>query len=115
MSYTPEQYQAHLMARDHLWCDYHRQLPVVLDLRDVAEMSAPRCPKCKRLTYSPKHNSCTADGCVLNHTVSRAISVTATPRISVTPKAKRGRPSKASPLTNAQRQRAHRERAKASV
>jgi hypothetical protein len=74
-----------------------------------------KCPKCSRDTYSKKWNSCTSFGCSLNHSVldTTPIPVTRAPRISVTIPAKRGRPKKDGALTNAERQRAYRERQRA--
>lgn len=34
-----------------------------------------RCPKCSRDTYSKKWGTCTAEGCLLNHSVTRQVLV----------------------------------------
>ena len=72
------------------------------------------CPKCGHDTYSKKWGSCTALGCSLNHSVidTTPIPVTRAQRLSVTIPAKRGRPKKEGALTNAQRQKALRDRRK---
>lgn len=55
-----------------------------------------KCPKCPHDTFSKKWNSCTAEGCSLNHSVTRTavVPVIQTTAMAIKRDTTRGRPRK---------------------